>query len=145
MKPNGRKLVVLFAVCAVLLLSKPGAATTIRGTFKLPVTARWGGMVLAPGEYVFTLDTESAGHIVTVRAKYSGAGGIILSRGLDVVPTRSESSIRLGHSEGITYVRALYLGDLGIALQFGAPRAHRLAELERTVTWASLSQLTGVK
>src|SRR5438876_8128885 len=57
MKPNGKRSVVrvvMFALCAAGLFSVAAQAQTARGTFKLPVEARWGTMILAPGEYGFT-------------------------------------------------------------------------------------------
>ena len=53
MKPNGKVFavrVVLLTLCVMSLFSIAGQAQTTRGSFKLPVEAHWGKMVLAPGE-----------------------------------------------------------------------------------------------
>lgn len=126
MKPNGKMFavrMVLFAVCAVCLLSDLSKAETVRGTFKLPVAAHWGKMVLAPGEYEFVVDTSSATRIVTVTSKSTGWSGMILASAVDEGRISSASEMTIAASEGGTYVKTLYLNDAGVALEFSAPRA----------------------
>ena len=82
MKPNGKYFVVrvvLVALCAVTLFSIAGQAQTTRGNFKLPVETHWGKMVLAPGEYEFTINHALAGKILTVRSKETGWSGMVMS------------------------------------------------------------------
>ena len=81
MKPNGKYFavrVVFLGLCAVGLLSAVGQAQTARGTFKLPVETHWGMMVLAPGEYDFSVSDRISGGIVTVRSKESRSSGMVL-------------------------------------------------------------------
>lgn len=123
MTPNGKNVVVrsvFLVACAVASLAAVGSAETARGTFKLPMTVRWGNVLLAPGEYEFTADTESNGKIVTVRSKDSGWSGMIMSCEISS-GTAEHSSLELRRFEGEVYVHELYLSDLGLALDFSMP------------------------
>ena len=123
MKPNGKMFavrVVLFIVCAVGLFSALAGAETVRGTFKLPVTAHWGKMVLAPGEYDFYVDTGSITRVVTIHSKSEGWSGMILARTIDTA-IASGSQITLKKSGEDLYVQRLCLQDAGLALDFTMP------------------------
>lgn len=135
MKPNGTYFVVrrvLFLLCAVGLLAGFGSAETMRGRFKLPVEAHWGMMVLAPGEYEFTTDTGT--RIVTVRSGDTGWSGMILSVSASDMHGQSGSGIALAPSENGVYVQALYLGDLGVSLNFEMPKSGKLTRLVKSPT-----------
>src|SRR5260221_4137090 len=98
MNPNGKMFVVraaLFAVCAVFLLSNFSNAATMRGTFKLPAPAHWGKMVLAPGDYEFTVDTDSASRMVTIRSKGTGWSGMVMAVGGSDAEAASQSTLRV--------------------------------------------------
>ena len=125
MKPNGKTFVVrmvLFAVCAVCLLSDLAKAETVRGTFKLPVEAYWGRALLQPGDYEFTVDTESAARIITVRSKATGSSYMMLSSALSDMSGGAGSSLELAQTEAGMYVRTIYLKDPGVALAFSTPK-----------------------
>jgi len=107
----------------------------VRGTFKLPVTAHWGGMVLTPGEYDFVVDTTTYGRMITVRSEQTGKAGMILANAVSQGGASSGSTLKLATSEGGTYVRMLYLDDAGIALQFRMPKPMaKLAKSARTTS-----------
>lgn len=142
MKPNGKMFavrMVLFAVCAVCLLSDLSKAETVRGTFKLPVAAHWGKMELQPGEYEFVVDTSSATRVVTVTSKSTGWSGMILASAVDEERISSGSEMTMATAEGGTYVKTLYLNDAGVALEFSVPKPMtKLAKaVSRTVASAS--------
>ena len=139
---NGKMIAVrmmLFAVCAVCLLSDLSKAETVRGTFKLPVATHWGKMMLAPGEYEFVVDTSSATRIVTVRSKSTGWSGMILASAVDEGRIGSGSEMTMVASEAGKYVKTLYLKDAGVALAFSVPKPMtKLAKaVSRTVASAS--------
>ena len=144
MKPNGKMFavrMVLFAVCAVCLLSNLSKAETVRGTFQLPVAAHWGKMVLAPGEYEFVVDTTSATRIVTVTSQSTGWTGMILASAVDERRMSSESELTMAGSDGVTYVKTLYLKDAGVALEFSVPKAMTKLAKAASPTVASASGL----
>ena len=143
MKPNGKKFVLraVFVVCLVAVFSALGSAEAVHGTFKLPVQAQWGTMLLAPGDYEFSVDTRSSGNIVTVRSMDSQWSGMAMSGSSSGYDAKPGSGLRLSMSEGVTYVRALYLGELGVELNFGTPKMSKAAKLAKsqTATMASAS------
>jgi hypothetical protein len=125
MKPNGKTFVVravLLTLCAVAMLSAFAGAETVRGTFKLPVKAYWGKMVLAPGEYEFAVDTESLSRMVTIRSKDSGWSGMVLSESQSEASSAGGTILRLEGSESGMYVQRLSLNEVGIAMNFAAPK-----------------------
>jgi hypothetical protein len=132
MKPNGKYFVVravVFVLCAVSLFSTMGNAETAHGKFKLPTETRWGKLLLAPGEYEFTISSDTAGTIVTVCSKDSGRSGLIMAEGVSGADSTKRSRLLLGRSAEENYVRSLALGDLGLTLNFGAPKAGKITRL----------------
>ena len=132
MKPNGKYFVVravLFVLCTVSLLSATGNAETAHGKFKLPTETRWGKLLLAPGEYEFTISSDAAGTMITVRSKESGWSGMIMPVGISDPVSAEGSSLQLAQSGDGAYVRSLALGDLGMTLNFGAPKAGKVTRL----------------
>jgi len=132
MKPNGKYFVmraVLFVLCTVSLLSMMGSAETVHGKFKLPTETRWGQLLLAPGEYEFTISDDSAAMIVTVRSKDSGCSGMIMAEGISDPLSVESASLMLAQSGDGPYVRSLALGEFGMTLNFRAPKAGKLTRL----------------
>jgi hypothetical protein len=133
MKPNGKYFAVVravvFVLCMVSLLSVFGNAETAHGKFKLPTETRWGKLLLAPGEYEFTIATESTGMMVTISSMDSGWSGMVLPKGVSDPVLPEGSSLILAHSDGGAYVSSLALGDLGMTLEFGVPKAGKVTRL----------------
>jgi hypothetical protein len=144
MKPNGKYFAVrgvLFVLCAVSLFSIAGQAQTTHGTFKLPVETHWGKLVLAPGEYEFTLNDALSGRILTVRSKETGWSGMVMSSDASQLGSDRETKLLLTKSETGTYVRALCLGDSGLMLNYGTPKPGKMTRLSPppSTTMASAS------
>ena len=141
MKPNGKVFVVravLFAVCVVFLLSSFSNAATMRGTFKLPAPAHWGKMVLAPGDYEFVVDTDSASRMITIRSKNTGWSGMVMAVGLSDADAASGSILKLAKYEDGEYVEALHLTEAGVALNFQMPKTN-MSKLAKTNSPTSAS------
>jgi hypothetical protein len=132
MKPNGKYFIVravLFVLCTVTLFSAMGNAETAHGKFKLPTETRWGKLLLAPGVYEFTIGTAAGGAIVTVRSEDSGRSGMVMPQSVSGPSSGEGSSLQLGQAEDGAYVRSLALGDLGMTLNFGAPKPGKMTRL----------------
>jgi len=133
MKPNGKYFAVVRAVVLVLcmagLFSAMANAETAHGKFKLTTETRWGKLLLAPGEYELTFSTDGPGTMVTVRSEDSGRCGVIMPDGISDPTSAEGSSLKLGQSEYGMYVQSLALGDLGMTLNFGAPKAGKVTRL----------------
>ena len=142
MKPNGKMFVVrvmVFVVCAVGLFSGLAGAETVRGTFKLPIAAHWGKILLAPGEYEFVVDTASATRLVTITSKDTGWSGMVLASAVDDARPSSGSLMTLEKSEDTAYVKTVYLKDAGVALEFSMPKAMAKLAKAASPTVASAS------
>ena len=132
MKPNGKLFLVrafVFALCAVALGSALDNAETVNGKFKLPTETRWGMIVLAPGEYEFTFDSDASSRIVRVQSTDSGWTAMVMATALSDAMAKHGSGLELSKSEGGPYVKTLYVGDLGFALDFSVPKPGRDARL----------------
>lgn len=132
MKPNGKYFVVravVFVLCMAGLFSAMANAETAHGKFKLPTETHWGNLLLAPGEYEFTLRTEAASKMVTVRSENSAWSGMIMPQGTSDPISPEGASLQLGRSDEGAYVQSLVLGELGITLNFGAPKASKVTRL----------------
>jgi hypothetical protein len=92
-------------------------AQVSQGKFNLPVETHWGNVVLLPGPYSFTLDHASSSSMITVRA-HGRAAMIPTTAGISTGKTAIPSNLLLVTREGETRVSGLYLGHLGLTLQY---------------------------
>jgi len=143
MKPNGKYFVVfVFTLYALAMFSRVSNAETISGKFKLPTKTRWGMIVLRPGDYEFTFDSDASGRIVRVQSTDSEWSAMVMAEALSDAMAKHGSGLELAKSEVGPYVKRLYMGDLGFALDFSAPkpdREARLAKFEPATRKASAS------
>jgi len=132
MKPNGKYSVMgalVFALYAVVMFSAVGNAETVSGKFKLTTETRWGMIALRPGEYEFTFDSDASSRIVRVQSTDSGWTAMVMATALSDAMAKHGSGLELSKSEGGPYVKTLYVGDLGFALDFSVPKPGRDARL----------------
>ena len=101
------------------------AQEAYRGRFTLPVEARWGHVVLPPGDYSFTLDEATVAGIVTIREGTGRAVGVILNQGTREQQSFDVSELILVRSGGSYAIRALRLADLGMTLEYSVPKSGR--------------------
>ena len=132
MKPNGKYFVVfVFTLCAVAVFSTVGNAETVSGKFKLPTKTRWGMIVLQPGDYEFTFDSDASSRIVRVQSRDSRWSAMVMAKALSDARAKHGSGLELGKSEVGPYVKTLYMGDLGLALDFSVPKPDRETRLAK--------------
>jgi len=92
-----------------------------QGKFKLPVEAHWGLAVLPPGDYTFTLDHATANGMIIVRGQ--GKAAIIpATAGISLSKITEQSELVLVNRDGRRTVRSMYLGHLGLTLQYRVPK-----------------------
>ena len=132
MKPNGKYFVVFVStLCALAMFSTLGHAETVSGKFKLPTKTRWGMIVLQPGDYEFTFDSDASSRIVRVQSTDSGWSAMVMAKALSDAMAKQGSGLELAKSEVGPYVKRLYMGDLGLALDFSVPKPDREARLAK--------------
>jgi hypothetical protein len=96
-----------------------------KGSFTLPFEARWGQVVLPPGEYSFTLDHGTVAGIVSIRGEAGQAAGFVTSQGIYDQHTLDHSELILVRSGGNYTIRALRLAERGLTLEYSAPKTER--------------------
>jgi hypothetical protein len=113
----------LLAGC--LTASLASAQEVSKGRFTLSVEARWGQVVLPPGDYSFTLDHPTNMGIVTIRAETGRALGFVVNQTIDDRQAFDSTELILVRSGGNYTIRALRLADLGLTLEYSAPKTGR--------------------
>jgi hypothetical protein len=132
MKPNGKYLVAFVCtLCAVAMFSAVSDAETVSGKFKLPTKTHWGMIVLAPGDYEFSFDSDASSRIVRVQSTDSEWSAMVMAKALSDAMAKHCSGLELENSEVGPYVKRLYMGDLGLALDFSVPKPGREARLTK--------------
>jgi hypothetical protein len=112
----------LLAGCFTANLASAGSF--YNGRFTLPVEARWGQVVLSPGNYFFTLDNAANMRIVTVW-QGTNAVDMIFSEAIDYSQAFDNSELILVRSGGNYTIRALRLVSLGQTLEYSVPKSGR--------------------
>jgi hypothetical protein len=148
MKPNGKYFAVrsgLLTVCVLGLLSSFGGAETMHGSFKLKSATHWGMLLLAPGAYEFSIEGDPSGSMVTVRSKDTSWSGMAMAKSRSDAHSHDGTKLVLEDSEESVYVRALCLGDEGIALNYAAPKFRKGTDVTRIQPPGTVASAAGVQ
>ncbi|MGH9540179.1 MAG: hypothetical protein ACRD3H_19800 [Terriglobales bacterium] len=123
-KRNATLFRVLVLAAAVLGASAtPAHAQSANGKFTLTHETRWGGAVLSPGDYTFSLESPSYPAQLVVAKGGGGKMAIILPRAVSTERLVEGSRLVLSRGEGgESFVSALYLEDLGLSLHYSEPK-----------------------
>jgi hypothetical protein len=128
-KSNGMKYIVLMTL-ALALTGSVASAQTIeaQGKFNLPFTARWGGLVLAPGAYSFTVSRRGVGTPCITVSQGSRPLGMIMTGPWDTVGAQSStrSYLTAVAAHGAYRITSLDLRDQGIEFEFVVPKTEAL-------------------
>jgi hypothetical protein len=100
----------------------PAHAQSAAGTFSLVHKARWGGAVLPPGDYAFSLNTQDSPARVTVRQADGSVIAMLLPQSISDDNLVGASSLVLHEEGGESVVSTLRLKNIGMALQFASPK-----------------------
>jgi hypothetical protein len=119
--------VLLLAIAVIGVSAIPASAQTTTG-FSLAHKVLWANAVLPPGDYAFSLDTQSSPARVSVRHVDGPMVGMILPQVISDDDFVGGSSLVLHQEGGESVVHTLRLKNIGIALQFVSPKAVPVAE-----------------
>ena|SRR5436190_5614310 len=98
-------------------------AQAANGTFTLTHDTRWGGVLLPPGKYTFSLQSPGLPAQIVVRRAAGSQMAIVMPQTISANRLSPDSRLVLhSHEDGESFVSALYLGDLGLALYYAPPR-----------------------
>jgi hypothetical protein len=103
----------------------PAHAQTATGTFSLAHKVLWAGAVLPPGDYAFSLNSQDSPARVTVRQLGGSMVAMLLSQSISDDNCVGSSSLVLHEEGGESVVTTLRLKNIGMALQFAAPKLAR--------------------
>jgi hypothetical protein len=109
----------LLAGCLTANLAS--AQEAYNGRFTLPVEARWGHVVLPPGDYLLTLDHATDRGIITLR-RGTKLVAMVLNQATDDLQTFDRSELVLVRSGGNYTIRALRLAELSMTLEYSVPK-----------------------
>jgi hypothetical protein len=107
----------LFAVCAS---PRPASAQSVQGSFTLSHEIRWQNANLPAGDYTFSMESVAR----PIKMILRGPSGSVfeLSSATSERKTDEPSSLTLERRGGTSFVRELYLADLGLHIRYGVPK-----------------------
>ncbi len=121
--------VVLGAV-AIVLAASHGMAQDFKGSFKLPVEARWGSVDLRPGNYKLAIQTGGNFPLVRLESE-SGKTMLVVAMFREDRPVNNESMLTLKDVDGKYFIRTLDAAYIGQRLTFRVA-SHPAPELARS-------------
>ena len=123
MKTNFTRIVAiatlgLIAICASA--SSASAQNAFQGKFTLPNDVRWANASLPAGDYTFSLSSTTMSGRVFLQGPNGGT--FILTSVIDKRNEGDSSKLTIEHRGGISFVRSMYLANLGVELTYSAPK-----------------------
>jgi hypothetical protein len=116
--------VFIVAIGVLGASASPAHAQSAGGKFTLTHETRWGNVLLSPGDYTFSLLSPSLPAPIVVSQIGSARIAVVLPRVISTETFTESSTLLLTRDEsGESSVSALYLGDLGMSLQYAPPKA----------------------
>jgi hypothetical protein len=132
---KGMKYAALAALAIALGMGFANAQEVVqaKGEFNLPITARWGGVVLTPGQYSFTCDRSMGGApIITVLRGARSLGMILAYQEASGERISGPSHLTAVPTSKGYRITSLDLKELGVRLGFLVPRSQVL-EASQTI------------
>ena len=108
----------LIAICASA--SSASAQNAFQGKFTLPNDVLWANASLPAGDYTFSLSSTTMSGRVFLQGPNGGA--FIFTSVTDKRNEGDSSKLTIEHHGGISFVRSMYLADLGVELTYRAPK-----------------------
>jgi hypothetical protein len=108
----------LIAICASA--SSASAQNAFQGKFTLPNDVRWANATLPAGDYSFSLSSPTMSGRVFLQGPNGGA--FILTSVIDNRHEGDSSRLIIERRGGVSFVRSMYLADLGVELTYSVPK-----------------------
>src|SRR3984893_9033580 len=126
----------LIAICTSA--SSASAQSAFQGKFTLPNDVRWANASLPAGDFTFSLSATTMSGRVFLQGPNGGA--FILTSATDKRNEGDSSKLIIEHRGGISFVRSMYLADLGVELTYRAPKTPK-KDVELAQGPASIEQV----
>ena len=108
----------LIAICTSA--SFASAQNVSKGKFTLPNDVRWANASLPAGDYTVSLNSPTMPGRVFLQGPNGGA--FILTSVIDNRHEGDSSRLTIEHRGGVSFVRSMYLADLGVELTYRVPK-----------------------
>jgi hypothetical protein len=121
--------VALTAVCASAVSA---SAQAVKGSFTLPNEVRWQGNTLPAGDYTFEMKSTAVPSTITLNGP-DGCAFImaLVANGDD---SKGKSALIIERRGYHSFVRELYLAQIGVRLRYHVPKAPKDVELAQVTT-----------
>lgn len=93
-------------------------ADNLLGRFTLTSEARWGSTVLPPGEYTYSISSNSVLPIVIVRSARGGLGAFVAAMSITDARQGEPDKLLLEKTDTGMAVTSLYVKDMGVTLHY---------------------------
>jgi len=118
------RLLILAVGLAGAAVCPSHAQSTASGKFTLTHETHWGDMLLTPGDYTFSLQSQSLPAPIMFGRAGTSLVAVVLPQAVSAEKLTGDSRLVLNRSEsGESFVSALYLGDIGLSLHYAPPKA----------------------
>jgi len=115
-------MITLIAVAILFSAAPSYAQQSYKGSFTLPFEVNWGGLVLPPGSYTFTIpDIAVTPHLLQVQGQ--GPSAFIYATTADSKVASGGSQLTLRNVGGELVVRTLEAREIGLTFFFATPKA----------------------
>lgn len=122
-----KNLIRMFAAAAIAAIAICASATpaaaqnAFQGSFTLPNDVRWQSAMLPAGDYTFAMKSATIPNQIVVNGP-GGNGSFIVTVATSKRVTGQASCLIIEHRSGSSFVRELYLADLGLHLRYSVPK-----------------------
>lgn len=113
----GAAILLVLAIAAVAGAAQAQQLPRYERNFTLPVEVRWGGTVVAPGNYTLTLDPAGPDGLIALHGE--GRAAVIMPRAIARHAAGRENMLIVKREGEVRTVEALYLADLDLVLYYG--------------------------
>ena len=113
--------VATFGLTAICASASPASAqNAFQGKFTLSNDVRWANATLPAGDYTFSVSSTTMSGWVVLQGPNGAA--FILNSVTDKRNEGDSSKLTIEHHGRVSFVRSMYLADLGVELTYCAPK-----------------------
>lgn len=123
---------LLFIASVIALAPQAGMAMGDKvGEFTLPVEVHWGEVILPPGAYTISANTQISSSMMCVyKVGSPTVGYFIPAMAQETIPSSSaKTELVLGEKDGTVYVKVLQMNGEGLEFHYAAPKPKKSSRL----------------
>ena len=113
---------LITAISVLSFFPASALAADAAGRFTLTKEVHWGAIVLAPGDYTYSLEHRGS-TVVLLRSASGQPGFLVMARSVDTVDTESDRLVLQLHGDQ-WFVSEMVVGSVGEELSFRTPEVH---------------------